>query len=143
MKNNKKFVQFIAELKFNVYNEKTNDAEKRGRKMDVMFLFDIVIMLLGIHMIFAAFKMHKTGEISPVIITPEEIARCRNKSGFIAFMYWKEAVFGGVLTAVGALGVLNDKVISLNAYNVIELLVFLAVFLWFQEELRKARAKFI
>lgn len=111
--------------------------------MDVMFLFDIVIMLLGIYMIFAAFKMRKTGEISPVIITPEEIARCRNKSGFIAFMYWKEAVFGGVLAAVGVLGVVNDKVIALNAYNVIELLLFLAAFLWFQEELRKARAKFI
>lgn len=103
--------------------------------MDVMFLFDIVIMLLGIYMIFAALKMRKTGEISPVIITPEEIARCRDKSGFIAFMYWKEAVFGGILTVVGVLGVVNDKLI--------ELLLFLAAFLWFQEELRKARAKFI
>lgn len=111
--------------------------------MDVMVLFDVVIMILGIYMIFAALKMHKTGEISPVIITPEEIARCRDKRGFIAFMYWKEAVFGGILTAVGVLGLVNDLVVSMGAYNVIELLLFLAAFLWFQEELRKARTKFI
>lgn len=111
--------------------------------MDVMLLFDIVIVIFGAYMVGAALKMKKTGVISSAVITPEEIAKCRDKQGFIAFMYWKEALFGGLVALVGILGIINDLVVSLGAFNVVEMLVFLAAFLWFQNELRKARGKYI
>ena len=41
------------------------------------------------------------------------------------------------------LGIINDKVVSLGAFNVVELLIFLAAFLWFQSQLRKAREQFL
>jgi len=65
------------------------------------------------------------------------------KKEFIAFIYWKEAVFGALIIAVGVLGIINDKVVSLGAFNVVELLIFLAAFLWFQSQLRKAREQFL
>ena len=111
--------------------------------MDVMLIFDVVIAIFGVYMIGAALKMKKTGKISSAVITAEEIARCRNTKGFIAFIYWKEAVFGAVIIAVGILGIINDKVVSLGAFNVVELLIFLAAFLWFQSQLRKAREQFL
>lgn len=111
--------------------------------MDVMLIFDVVIAIFGVYMIGAALKMKKTGKISSAVITAEEIARCRETKEFIAFIYWKEAVFGALIIAVGVLGIINDKVVSLGAFNVVELLIFLAAFLWFQSQLRKAREQFL
>ena len=110
--------------------------------MDVMLIFDVVIAIFGVYMIAAALKMKKTGKISSAVITAEEIARCRKTKEFIAFIYWKEAVFA-LIIAVGVLGIINDKVVSLGAFNVVELLIFLAAFLWFQSQLRKAREQFL
>lgn len=111
--------------------------------MDVMLIFDVVIVIFGVYMIAAALMMKKNGVISSVVITPEEIAKCKDKQGFIAFMYWKEALFGGLMALVGVLGIINDTVVSLGAFNVVEMLVFLAAFLWFQNELRKARGMYL
>ena len=111
--------------------------------MDVMLIFDVVIAIFGVYMIGAALKMKKTGKISSAVITAEEIARCRKTKEFIASIYWKEAVFGALIIAVGVLGIINDKVVSLGAFNVVELLIFLAAFLWFQSQLRKAREQFL
>lgn len=111
--------------------------------MDVITIFDVVITIFGLYMIGAALKMKKTGEISSAVITAEEIARCRDKKGFIAFIYWKEAVFGALIVVVGILGIINDQVVSLGIYNLVEMVVFLAAFLWFQSQLRRAREQFL
>ena len=103
--------------------------------MDVMLIFDVVIAIFGVYML--------DRMVSNAVITAEEIARCRKTKEFIAFIYWKEAVFGALIIAVGVLGIINDKVVSLGAFNVVELLIFLAAFLWFQSQLRKAREQFL
>lgn len=110
--------------------------------MDVMTIFHIVMLIFGVYMAGAALKMKKTGEISPVILAAEEIAKCKDKQAFITFMYWKEAVFGVVVIFAGALGLINDLIVSLRAFNIAELAVFLAAFVWFQMELKKARIRF-
>ncbi|MBP3488212.1 MAG: hypothetical protein J6K53_07430 [Roseburia sp.] len=111
--------------------------------MDVMTIFDAVITIFGVYMIGAALKMKKTGEISSAVITAEEIRKCKDKKGFIAFIYWKEALFGALIVLVGILGIINDQVVSLGAFNIVEMLVFLAAFLWFQSQLRRARERFL
>ena len=86
------------------------------------------------------------GEAESQLYSPAsdgKIARCRKTKEFITFIYWKEAVFGALIIAVGVLGIINDKVVSLGAFNVVELLIFLAAFLWFQSQLRKAREQFL
>lgn len=40
-------------------------------------------------------------------------------------------------------GLLNDFVLEMSAYNVVETLLLLGAFLWFQGELRKARTDFV
>lgn len=110
--------------------------------MNIMTIFDIIILLFGVYMIGAAFKMKKSGVISSAVITPEEIASCRDKSGFIEFMYWKEAVFGGIVLLVGILGLVNEQLVSLGIFNIIEMILFVAAFVWFQHQLRVARERF-
>ena len=108
-----------------------------------MLIFYVVMMGFGVYMIAAALKMKKTGEISSAVITEEELAKCKNKTGFIEFIYWKEAVLGAMIILVAILGIINDKVVSLGIFNIVELVVFLAVFIWFQNALRKAREQFL
>ena len=100
--------------------------------MDVMTIFDVVITIFGLYMIGAGLKMNKTGEISSAVITAEEIKRCRDKKGFIAFIYWKEAAFGAMIVLVGVLG-----------FTFVEMIVFLGAFFWFQNQLKKARELFL
>ncbi len=110
--------------------------------MNVMLIFDVIIVVFGAYMIFQGFGMKKKGEISAVLITPEEILKCKDTSGFIAEMYWKEAAFGGVIILVGILGLVNDLVCALGVLNFIRVAGFLVMFLWFQTSLQKARGKF-
>lgn len=111
--------------------------------MNVMTVFDVVIAVFGIYMVVAGLKMKKTGEISGALITPEEVAACKDRDGFVGFIYWKEAIFGGIIILVGILGVINEQVVSLGRFNLIEMLAFFGAFLWFQHELRVAREKFL
>ena len=111
--------------------------------MEVMLIFYVVIMVFGVYMIASAFKMKRTGEISSTVITEQEMAKCKNKQEFIDFIYWKEAVFGVVLIFVGGLGIINDMVVSLGVFNIVELVLFLVAFTIFQNALRKAREQFL
>lgn len=111
--------------------------------MDVMTIFNVIIVIFGIYMVIAALKMKKSGEISSAVITREEIASCRDKRGFIDFMYWREAVFGGIVSLMGVLGLINDFVVSLGKFSLIQMVLFLGAFFWFQYQLRAARKKFL
>lgn len=108
-----------------------------------MPVIDIIILVFGAYMVISAMKMKKTGRISSTVITAEEIKSCRDQDGFIGYMYWKEALFGGIIILVGFLGLISDRLISLGFFNILEMIVFLASFLWFQYHLGKARTKFL
>lgn len=111
--------------------------------MDVMLIFDVILIVFGLYMIGAAFQMKKQGRISSVMLTPEEITKCKNPTGFITYMYGREVTFGVAVVVMGIFGLLNDLIFELSAYNVVEMLLFLGAFLWFQGELRKARMNFV
>lgn len=111
--------------------------------MDVMVIFDAVIVVFGLYMVISAFKMKKTGSISTAVISGDEIKKCRDVNGFISYMYWKEAAFGVIVIIVGTLGLINDLIISLGPVNIAEMLVFIVAFVWFQQSLRKARERYL
>ncbi|MFR4352200.1 MAG: hypothetical protein ACLT3H_11095 [Roseburia sp.] len=111
--------------------------------MGIMTVFHMVVAVFGAYMIGAALGMKKSGKVSSMVIAEEELRRCRDKQSFIDYLYWKEAVFGGVVLLAGVLGIINDLVVSLGAFRIVQMLLFLAAFLWFQSELRKAREKFL
>ena len=107
-------------------------------------LFDLIAVFFGIYMIGSALKMKRTGEISTIIMTAKEIEKCKDKAGYIAFIYWKEAVFGALFILVGIIGFINSYVVSLGLWlNAIDLLIFLGAFLWFYHELGEARERYV
>ena len=68
--------------------------------MKVMLVFDAVILLFGIYMVISSLQMKKSGRINAMVIAEEEMKKCKDTAGFIAFIYWREAVFGGIVALV-------------------------------------------
>ena len=73
----------------------------------------------------------------------EELKKVKDTKGFIEFLYWREMLFGALVLIVGVLGVLNETVMPIGKASILEVIIFLAAFIWFQNSLAKAREKFL
>jgi hypothetical protein len=135
-----KNLPFIARISKGDYNRGKTTG---GQDMDIMMIMDAVILLFGLYMLVSALKMKKSGVISELLLTREEIARCKKTADLITFIYWREAAFGVVLAAAGVLGLVNERLVSLGNLKFAGLAVFLAAFLWFRIQLKNARERFL
>ena len=106
--------------------------------MDVMLVFNVVVALFGAYMIWSALQMKKSGKINSMVLAQEELKKVKDTKGFIEFLYWRE-----MLLIVGVLGVLNETVMPIGKASILEVIIFLAAFIWFQNSLAKAREKFL
>ena len=113
-------------------------------KFDTMFVFDIVMMGLGIILIVQAMKMKGDGVISDWVLPQEEQKKCRKKEEYIRYMWIREMVFGLEMTLLGALGILSDcEIIKIQFWSYIRLVVFLGIFGVFYIQMMKARERFL
>ena len=110
--------------------------------MSVMTIFYGIFVLFGVYLIISPLYMKKSGEIGATIITEEEVKKCKDKQGFIAFIYWKEMILGVVFIIVGLSGVLNELMWEVKVVSVLGMVALLAAFFWFQNNLSTARKKF-
>ena len=62
--------------------------------MKVMLVFDAVILLFGIYMVISSLQMKKSGRINAMVIAEEEMKKCKDTAGFIAFV-WRNRGTGG------------------------------------------------
>ena len=112
--------------------------------MDVMIIFTAIIVIFGLYLVITALKMKKNGEISSAVLAKEELASCRDKAGFIDFMYWREALFGGMMILLGVFNIMDEYLFSLvRIYKLIPTFLFLVSFVWFTHGLRTARERFL
>ena len=96
--------------------------------MDVMLVFNVVVALFGAYMIWSALQMKKSGKINSMVLAQEELKKVKDTKGFMI---------------VGVLGVLNETVMPIGKASILEVIIFLAAFIWFQNSLAKAREKFL
>lgn len=52
-------------------------------------------------------------------------------------------MFGGIVALVGLIGIINELTNFLGKLTLLELVIFLGSFLWFQNSLKTAREKFL
>lgn len=123
--------------------ETVENTDKGAQSMDVMTILNGILVIFGLYMTAAGLRMKKTGELSPMLLAPEEIAACRDKDTFIRFMYWREAAFGGGTAILGVLGLVNDLVLSVKFFPYAKMAAFLAAFVWFACALKSARASYL
>ena len=124
------------------YNKWTK-KRKRGKSMDFMLIFDLIITGLGLYLIYSSLKMKNTGQLSTIVVSQDDMARCKDKQGFIEAIAMKSVGFGVVALIYGILAILNDVYAVFGKYfNMIGAVVFIGTWLWFAGELRTAREKF-
>ena len=111
--------------------------------MDVMLVFNVVVALFGAYMIWSALQMKKSGKINSMVLAQEELKKVKDTKGFIEFLYWREMLFGALVLIVVVLGVLNETVMPIGKASILEVIIFLAAFILFQNSLAKAREKFL
>ena len=110
--------------------------------MDVMLVFDAVVALFGAYMIGSALHMKKSGRINSMVLAQEELKKVKDTKGFIEFLYWREMLFGALVLIVGVLGVLNETVMPIGKASILEVIIFLAAFIWFRIHWRKRERSF-
>ncbi len=110
----------------------------------VFLIFDVIVLLLGIYLIFNAIKMKKTDSIPTMLLGPKEIKMCKNPYGFIDYMFPFILVFGIVCVVFGIFNIVADAILHLpGIYDGIAVVVLLAVWFWFSMMLRKAKNRFM
>lgn len=111
--------------------------------MDYIIIFDVIIICLGAYVMYSAWQMKRKGEISTFIVNPLEIAKCKDKPGFIAFIFDKTVIFGAVVLFYGILALLNDmlQVIG-SSLNTLGVILFFAVLIWYNSNIKKGKGKY-
>ncbi len=110
--------------------------------MWIMTVFDLLVLGIGVYMAAAALHMKRTGSVGTMLVTEEEMRLCRDKDGFIAAVYGKEALFGGLMALLGAVGLLCSVLTVPGWFKYVRMAVLLAAFLWFQNGMNRARKTF-
>lgn len=113
--------------------------------MNFFSIFDAIIFLLGVYLVFAGVKGYKRGEVDPMVITTEELSRCGDIKGLSEYLMPKVAIFGGFCMLFGAQGLLNDsQIVAFPKYvNVVFLIAFVVVWILFSVAIRKAKKQYI
>lgn len=110
----------------------------------ILSAFDVIIAALGIYLIVSAVKMKKTGEIDTLILTPEEIERCRQKDELAEFLYWREMAIGIIFVLFGFIRLLDTFVLKIGGIlDVLLMIVLIMAILWFYKSLQTARTEFL
>lgn len=112
--------------------------------MNIIVIFDVLILLLGVLIIFYGIRMRQKGEVPGFFVPPEELKSCRDVAGFVKFLFPRATAFGIVCILFGVEGLVNDLVFSMNMLvNLGAVAVFLAAWVWFSLQLRRGRQKYM
>ena len=102
-------------------------------------LFDYLIILSGLYLVYTGINMKQTGEIK----TGVDVNRIKDKEGFIKYMYARVLIIGGLAVAVGAVGVLSTWLNWPGYLSLVATGGYLVVIICFAVASAKARKNFI
>ena len=82
--------------------------KEKGKTMNYILIFDVIMAAVGIYFGIAAIQMKRSGEISNLIASQEEIKRCKHKEAFDQNVSPKLLIFAGIAIALGIASFVND-----------------------------------
>lgn len=111
--------------------------------MSYMSFFHIIMAGVGVYLMYCASQMMKTGEISSVIVSPEEIVKCKDKKGFITAICKPTQIFGIISIVAGILNFVNDKFnLFGRIIGVAGVIIYVVAWFWYMQVLAKGKMKF-
>lgn len=113
------------------------------KAFDLMIVFDIIVLILGIYLLVSGIKSKKENSIPTAIMPAETLKTCHNLTGLVNYLAPKIMIFGTLSCIFGLEGLINDAFYKLNTYiNVGCIFLFLGSWIWFSAHLTKARNTF-
>jgi uncharacterized membrane protein HdeD (DUF308 family) len=112
-------------------------------KNTIMVIFGIILLGLGIFIIVKAFQMKKSGHISDLFVSPDEMKKCRDEKSFVNELFMPCIIFGLVSAGFGIEEFLNLVFKFPYVESVVAVAVFLAVWIYFSHMLRVKKDKYI
>lgn len=110
----------------------------------ILSVFDAVILVFGVYLLFSGMKMQKTKEIGNLLLTEEEVKKCEDKDALAGFFYWREEVMGGVFALFGIVRLLDKYVLKIGGIlDIFLMIILLLTACWFFYSLRMARTRFL
>ncbi|MCR5641027.1 MAG: hypothetical protein K6G04_06700 [Lachnospiraceae bacterium] len=115
--------------------------------MNFMMAFDVILLLLGAYLVYAAVIMKKNGNIPSSIVPAIKLQTCRDEKGFAKYLFpWVLAfALASFLFGLVSLG-LDTNVLAFgdaNKYvNTVVIITFLLMWGMFSYVLRKGYSKF-
>jgi uncharacterized membrane protein HdeD (DUF308 family) len=124
----------------------SNRDQEKGKSMNkntIMVIFGIILLGLGIFIILKAFQMKKSGHISDLFVSPDEMKKCRDEKSFVNELFMPCIIFGLVSAGFGIEEFLNLVFKFPYVESVVAVAVFLAVWIYFSHMLRVKKDKYI
>ena len=113
--------------------------------MSFMMIFDVIIGILGIYLVFTGIRCAKKGTVDYMIVTADEMARCSDEAGLSQYLMPKTAIFGGFCIIFAIQGLCNDMgwVEFSQLVNTIFLVAFILVWIVFSYFIKTGKSKYI
>ena len=108
-------------------------------------ILDIVFVGAGIYVLYAWVMMKTKGEIKTSILMSKDvnIKKCKDLEGYKAFIAPKMQIFGIAAILYGAAGLINTHVYAMPLpVYIVNMVLFLAVLIWFAYATRKGIERF-
>ena len=112
--------------------------------MNTMLIFGAALVLVGIYLVGQAIKMKKTNEIAGnIVLTEEDVLKCKDKNGFIQYIYGREVLTGIAVIVIGITLVIKELVEVAKLFTNGIIFVALIIIVCFFYSLKEARSKFL
>lgn len=102
--------------------------------MDFTSIIDLIILICGFYCIYTAYLMKTNREIKAgwLISSQINIEACKDKDGYIDFMWKRTVAFGIIVLIYSGVGLINSYVTPLNSVIVFGSMgVFFIALIWF------------
>ena len=112
---------------------------------DSMFsILDIIVLLVGVYAFYSCYLMKTTGEVKTKLVLSDhtDINKCKDKKGFIDYMFLKLLILGIVSVVYGVVGLIDTYVTPLGIAQLVLMLVFIIYLIWFALKSKKAVTMF-
>lgn len=108
-------------------------------------IFDLLIVICGLYMIYTAVIMKTKGKITAGIVVSKDIdvKKIRDREGFIGYMFGKVLLLGVLTSAIGGLGILTTYLEAPSYITLIGLGCFMVILIVFAVASNKAKKLYI
>lgn len=112
------------------------------KTIDTMLIMAIIIIFLGVYLLYLSLKMNKTKKVERLFVAEEDMLRCKDEKAFAEFMSQKMKLFSIGFILIGIVLLLHETVFNLGWAVYLLVIAAMALYAWFQKNLRDGRNKF-